>query len=233
MYVELRGNLKDFSLPDVIQLVGFGRKTGILRVACQGGGAALYFEEGRVVHAVHPQATGEEAVFQLFRVPAGEFRFQNEVLPEDRTISMDPTNLVMEAARLLDESRRDEVEMGVGEDASSPTFEAEPEWLPEPEELEGDWFEIEESGEAAQGQGEQPDPAEIKDEVRNLLKQRFGRKAKRLLQAVDRCGDSVEELNDLAERAEKYVRVFLDSGEADAVGAEIRALISGSSSSSS
>lgn len=225
MDVELRGNLRDFSLPDVIQLVGFGRKTGVLRVACGGGDAALYFEEGRVVHAIHPEASGEEAVFRLFHVPAGEFRFQNEIFPEDRTISMDPTNLVMEAARLLDESRRDDT--AEGSPAATGSSFGEPEWLPEPGELEGDWFETLEGGGFEGFLDGSPDPAQIKHEVRNLLRRRFGGKAKRLLQAVDRCGDSVEELNSLAERAEKYIRVFLDSREADAVGAEIRAVISG------
>jgi citrate lyase gamma subunit len=202
--VELRGNLIDFSLPDIIQLVGFGRKTGALRLDCSEGSAALFFDQGNVVHAECSGSVGEEAVYHLFRVPEGEFRFQTEVLPDQRTIAMDPTNLIMEAARQLDESRRDDAEeLVLGDD-----FET------------SDWF----------GEQQEPrDTQDIKAEIKTLLKDRFGRGARKLLQAVDRCGDSVEELNDMADRAEKYIQVFLDSNASQEVGRQVRQLISRSS----
>jgi len=208
--VELRGNLKDFSLPDIIQLVGFGRKTGVLRVNSQRGDAALFFEEGNVIHAEFPGSSGQEAVFALFRVGHGEFRFQGDVSSPARTIEMDPTNLVMEAARLLDEARRD------GEDE-------EPDWkdgiAPADDE---DWFGLEEPASR--------DPEAVKNDIRELLKERFGRGAKRLLQAVDQCGDSQEDLLELAQRVEKYVHVFLDTSASAAIGREIRDLVSGAPS---
>ncbi len=108
--MELWGNLKDFSLPDVIQLVGFGRKSGVLGVEHQGSTAKLYFSEGNVIHAQMGDLEGEEAVYMLFRLGEGEFRFLADSSPPVRTIFMDPTNLVMEAARLLDESNRPEEE---------------------------------------------------------------------------------------------------------------------------
>ena len=206
--MELRGNLQDFSLPDIIQLVGFGRKTGVLRVDGVGGDAALYFEDGNVVHAVYPGVRGKEAVYNLFYAPAGEFRFQVEVLPPDRTIEKDNTNLDMEAARSLDESRRDELVPGADPAARGTD----------------DWFGLE---------AEVRDPSEIKRDIKCLLNQRFGRKSKRLVKAVDRCGDSVEELHDLAGRLEKFIRVFLDNHASHSVGEELRGFISGPSSSSS
>lgn len=203
--MELRGNLRDFSLPDIIQLVGFGRKTGVLQVDGDGGCAALYFEEGKVVHAAFGETRGESAVYRLFRVAAGEFRFHSETLPPDRTIAMDPTNLVMEAARLLDEARRDE--------DAEPVLDLA---------TEGDWF---------NPLPEPRAPEDIKRDIRELLSRRFGRGAKRLLQAVDRCGDSPEEMMDLAERVEKYVRVFLDGSASQETGRQIRSLIGGPPSS--
>lgn len=205
--MELRGNLKDFSLPDVIQLVGFGRKNGVLRVDCGGSGAALYFELGNVVHAEYPGVSGQDAVFALFGVAEGEFRFQPNVEPPQRTITMDPTNLVMEAARVHDEARRD-----AAEDGGAAVEDGDGE----------DWFAL----------GPAPrEPGEIKQEIKALLGQRFGRNAKRLLQAVDRCGDSSEEFLDLAERVEKYVHVFLDSSSSLDVGRQIRNIISSPPSS--
>ncbi|MBI5014284.1 MAG: DUF4388 domain-containing protein [Deltaproteobacteria bacterium] len=206
--MELRGNLKDFGLADIIQLVGFGRKSGALRVDCEAGGAALFFEDGNVVHAEYPGAEGTAAVFTLFRVPAGEFQFQSDSTAPRHTIAMDPTNLVMEAARLLDESRRDGDGNGGGWDGGG--AELGDDWLGTPEPIR--------------------DPAEIKKQIRDLLQKRFGRGAKRLLQAVDQCGDSDEDLLGLAERVEKYVHVFLDNSASRSVGEAIRAMVTGSAS---
>ncbi|GAB4279508.1 MAG: hypothetical protein Kow0092_35300 [Deferrisomatales bacterium] len=205
--MELRGNLKDFSLPDIVQLVGFGRKTGVLQLHCGETSGSLYFEEGKVVHAERGEECGEPAVFALFHLSEGDFRFRADVPPPQRTIAMDSTNLVMEAARLLDESRRDQ----------------DTEWATHTVGSEDDWFAFEE---------EARDPQEIKQDIRELLRRRFGRNAKRLIRAVERCGDSVEELLDLADRLERYVQIFLDDQASIAVGQEIRDLISGSSSSS-
>jgi hypothetical protein len=180
----------------------------VLRVDGVDGDASLYFEEGTVVHAECPGARGTDAVYLLFRVAKGEFCFQGAVLPPDRTIEMDSTNLVMEAARLLDESRRDDYSSADVTDTTN----------------QDDGF----------GLGEEfREPHEIKQDIKCLLKRRFGRKSKRLIKAVDRCGNSVEELFELAGRVEKYVRVFLDNHASHSVGAEIRGFISGTSSSSS
>ncbi|MDF1551640.1 MAG: DUF4388 domain-containing protein [Deferrisomatales bacterium] len=226
--MELRGNLIDFSLPDIIQLVGFGRKTGALRLSFAAGDAALFFDQGNVVHAEYPGSVGQDAVYQLFHVPSGEFRFQTEVLPDTRTIEMDPTNLIMEAARLLDESNRERSEEAVLADAID-------------ELSESDWFGEATAGPEAAAEpeaGPAPDaepapprrrtPGEIKADIKSLLKERFGRGAKKLLQAVERCGDSVEEMNEMTDRAEKYIQVFLDSSAAQDVARQLRQLISGS-----
>jgi hypothetical protein len=218
--LELRGNLIDFSLPDIIQLVGFGRKTGALRLSFAEGDAALFFDQGSVVHAEYPGHVGQDAVYQLFHVPSGEFRFQTEVLPETRTIDMDPTNLIMEAARLLDESNRDQPEEALLAEAIDELSESD--WFGEPEPPA-------EPEDEPQAEPVPPrPPAQIKADIKSLLKKRFGRGAKKLLQAVDRCGDSVEEMSEMADRAEKYIQVFLDSSAAQDVARRLRQLIAGS-----
>jgi hypothetical protein len=207
--VELRGNLKDFTLPDIIQLVGFGRKTGVLQVEYPGDEAALYFENGDVIHAEAAGTRGEEAVFSLFRVSHGEFRFRTGVPSPDRTIAMGPTNLVMEAARLLDEACRDAAE--AGEDGLHGA------------DLAGvDWTAFEDTAPL--------DPRAVKRQIRELLQTRFGQEARRLLQAVDQCGETSEDFLRLADRVQRYVYFFLDDEVSDAVAQEIRDLVSGPSS---
>jgi len=126
--VELRGTLEEFNLPCVIQLLEISRKTGVLRVAHADGSSVLCFDQGHVVHAEHLDNEGLEAVFSLLRLLRGDFSFQTEAPPQKRTITLSSEHLVLEAARLLDESRRDE----------------EPEWRPWVLEEEDEWFGIKE-----------------------------------------------------------------------------------------
>jgi len=49
--MALRGNLKDFSLPDVFQLVQLSGKTGVLRVVRPGAEGSIWFRDGEVFFA--------------------------------------------------------------------------------------------------------------------------------------------------------------------------------------
>jgi Flp pilus assembly protein TadD len=49
--MAIRGSLREASLPDVIQLLYLGRRTGCLAVAGRQSHASVYFEDGWVVHA--------------------------------------------------------------------------------------------------------------------------------------------------------------------------------------
>jgi len=244
--LELWGNLKDFSLPDVIQLVGFGRKTGVLSVEYKGMGSMLFFEEGNVVHAVADEIEGEEAVYRLFRLEDGEFRFQADIAAPRRTIFMDPTNLVMEAARLLDESSRDSAEQE-GYYSGEELLESDVELIELPEASEvsdadifGTGFdtahpdgiiEVEQEPEPVADAPQPIDealprksPDEARAEITKLLETKFGRDAKRLTQAVKKCGDTIEEFQELVVRVERFVSAFVDPGAARQVGDEIRAI---------
>jgi hypothetical protein len=64
--MALRGSLKDFSLPDVFQLITFSRKTGVLRISGPGDAAgAVWFRDGEVFFAQsnwHHELLGERLV---------------------------------------------------------------------------------------------------------------------------------------------------------------------------
>jgi len=49
--MAIRGSLQEAALPDVIQLLHLGRRTGCLALADRGSHASLYFQDGWVVHA--------------------------------------------------------------------------------------------------------------------------------------------------------------------------------------
>jgi len=86
MSVALHGNLKDFGLAEVFQLVGQQRKTGVLEIRSGGTTMRLCFAEGAVVSA-SPDAPGEHAAFGDLLVRCG-------LLPRE------------EVAEALKESRR-------------------------------------------------------------------------------------------------------------------------------
>jgi hypothetical protein len=240
--LELWGNLRDFSLPDIIQLVGFGRKTGALSVEHKGIGSMLYFQQGNVVHAEMGDVEGQEAVFRLFRLTDGEFRFRADVQPSHRTIFMDPTNLVMEAARLLDESTRgqyeqeepaavevvEEVEAAPAPRPSppSPPHQPVPESAAPKTAAAQDMFVATDYSAVDQiDSTPRVSPDEIREEIRGVLEKRLGREAKRLLQAVDKCGDSYEEFQQLVVRVERFVSAFVDPKSGKKIGAELDSII--------
>ncbi len=64
--MALRGNLNDFSLPDVFQLVALSRKTGVLRIERDDGAeGSVWFRDGEVFFAQsnwHAAMLGERLV---------------------------------------------------------------------------------------------------------------------------------------------------------------------------
>ena len=65
----------------------------------------IYLKDGNIVHAELDEIKGEEAVYELAIWNDGEFNFEPDVEPGVRTVSKSNTNLLMEAARRLDEWR--------------------------------------------------------------------------------------------------------------------------------
>ena len=65
--MALKGNLKDFSTTQLLNLVNLAHKTGKLSLGNQGQNALLYFREGRLVHASTDTEEGHLAAM-LFKV---------------------------------------------------------------------------------------------------------------------------------------------------------------------
>jgi len=65
----------------------------------------IYLKDGQIVHAVLDEIKGEEAVYELAIWNDGEFNFEPDVEPDTKSINKSNTNLLMEAARRLDEWR--------------------------------------------------------------------------------------------------------------------------------
>jgi hypothetical protein len=103
--MAFQGSLAELHLPDIIQLVSVSGKTGVFHLVDGNLKGQIYLHEGRIVHAILDDVSGEEAVYALAIWNQGDFKFEPAAPSEVRTISKSNTNLLMEAARRLDEWR--------------------------------------------------------------------------------------------------------------------------------
>ena len=103
--MSFQGSLSELPLPDVIQLVSSSGKTGCFHLTDSDVKGQIYIHEGKIVHAQVEDLSGEEAVYQLAIWSRGEFFFETGATVAANTITKTNTNLLMEAARRLDEWR--------------------------------------------------------------------------------------------------------------------------------
>lgn len=102
--MAFQGSLKELPLPDIIQLVSVSGKTGVFSLTRDGDAAGeIYLRGGQIVHAHVGDLQGEEAVYELAIWPEGEFVFTPGAETGLTTIQKSNTNLLMEAARRIDE----------------------------------------------------------------------------------------------------------------------------------
>lgn len=107
------GTLGLFSLVDLFQLLTAAKRTGRLAVEHPAGLARIYFDRGQVVHAEFGELTGAEAVYALFGDERGSFEFRIGLPAPAESVVVSTENLVLEAVRRLDESRRGDGEAHV------------------------------------------------------------------------------------------------------------------------
>jgi len=102
--MAFQGSLKELPLPDIIQLVSVSGKTGVFSLKRAGDSAGeIYLRGGQIVHAHVGELRGEEAVYELAIWPEGDFVFTPGKETDLTTIQKSNTNLLMEAARRIDE----------------------------------------------------------------------------------------------------------------------------------
>lgn len=103
--MAFQGSLKELPLPDIIQLVSVSGKTGKFTLTRDSDRGFIFLKNGQMVHASVGDLVGEEAIYSLAIWNSGDFQFNPGDEPERQTISKSNTNLLMEAARRLDEWR--------------------------------------------------------------------------------------------------------------------------------
>jgi hypothetical protein len=103
--MAFQGSLAELHLPDIIQLISVSGKTGVFNLVDGALRGQIFLQDGKIVHAQLEDIHGEEAVYALAIWSQGEFKFEPGVGTDQKTITKSNTNLLMEAARRLDEWR--------------------------------------------------------------------------------------------------------------------------------
>lgn len=102
------GSLSEMSLPDIVQILAAGRKSGRLQLRVAAGAGEIYLEKGQVIHATIGKLSGEDAFFALLPVTEGEFALEpTEQLPS-RVINKSTQTLMLEAMQRFDEDSRND-----------------------------------------------------------------------------------------------------------------------------
>jgi len=122
--MALTGHLSDLSLSELIEFFCNQRKSGRLKVLYPKGAGYFYLQAGSVVDARIGVLHGIDAVYYALTLPNAEFEFSVDVEAKSRTINQPWTQVVLEGLRRLDES-------------IAPGVAFPPDFVPEPDELEG------------------------------------------------------------------------------------------------
>jgi len=109
--MALIGNLKEFSLVNLIQLNCLEKKTAKLTFNYRGKIGVIYFEDGEIPHAQYDNNTGAEAMYRLIHLTEGEFKIEDGIRTNLKTNETRWSELILEGMRLYDESQ-------VGQDES-------------------------------------------------------------------------------------------------------------------
>jgi hypothetical protein len=80
-----------------------GRKTGVLKVDGGAEVGRLWLADGRPLHAETKTQKGFDAALSLMHTETGRFSFEPNASPPECTIEANVTELLLEAARALDE----------------------------------------------------------------------------------------------------------------------------------
>lgn len=97
------GSLREVSLPDLVQVLFNGRKTGNLKIRTARDSGEIHFQDGAVVNALWGELRGTDAFFQMLAVPEGEFGLDPTFIPPARVIHQSSDSLLLEGMRRLDE----------------------------------------------------------------------------------------------------------------------------------
>jgi len=100
------GSLTEMALPDVVQILFHGRKSGKLSVSAEGKRGEIQFCDGMIYDASFGEHRHEEAFYAMLKLRDGDFELDPNFRPTEQVIQVSPESLLLEGMRRFDESGR-------------------------------------------------------------------------------------------------------------------------------
>jgi response regulator RpfG family c-di-GMP phosphodiesterase len=100
------GSLAEMSLPDMVQVLWHGRKTGALKIRSAGGAGEIHFVAGSIYNALFGNLRGEEAFYAMLGLAQGDFVLDPNFTAPQQLLQQSPEALLLEGMRRLDEAQR-------------------------------------------------------------------------------------------------------------------------------
>ena len=97
------GSLREMNLPDMVQVLFHGRKSGNLKIRAREGGGEIHFVDGNVVNALWSELRGDDAFYAMLRLRDGEFALDPLFKATSRVINQSSEALLLEGMRRMDE----------------------------------------------------------------------------------------------------------------------------------
>lgn len=99
----IQGSMREAPLPDIIQLVSQGNKSGVFHVQMDDHRAKIHLKEGRLVHAVTHKGEGWEALLDVALWLEGSYRFEEGPQDVPTTITKSLPAVLMEMGQRMNE----------------------------------------------------------------------------------------------------------------------------------
>lgn len=101
----IQGSMREAPLPDIIQLVSQGAKTGCFHVSEDAKRCKIFLKEGRITHAVSNNGEGVDAFYEVALWLDGSYRFEEGDQTMPQSITKPNASILMELGRRMDEWR--------------------------------------------------------------------------------------------------------------------------------
>ena len=101
----IQGSMREAPLPDIIQLVSQGGKTGCFNVTDDPRRAKIYLKDGRIIHAVSSTTEGLDAFYEVALWLDGSYSFEEGDQNVTPSITKPNASILMEMGRRMDEWR--------------------------------------------------------------------------------------------------------------------------------
>lgn len=98
------GSLQEMGLPEIVQVLWHGRKTGSLKIRTGKESGEIHFVEGNIFNALWGTTRGADAFYAMVRLQQGDFVLDPNFKAPQRLVQESPEALLLEGMRLLDES---------------------------------------------------------------------------------------------------------------------------------